>query len=49
VTGEARDVALIAIVAIAPLALVLVIALLKGYRIELLMRRDRKDREDGDR
>jgi hypothetical protein len=40
-TEDARNLAIIAVVAIAPLAIVLIIALLRGYTIDLHMRRDR--------
>jgi hypothetical protein len=34
-TGEAKDVALIAVIAIAPLAIVMIIALIRGYHIDV--------------
>lgn len=36
-----RDIAIIAVIAVAPLAITLIIALLRGYRIEVHMRRDK--------
>jgi hypothetical protein len=48
VTAEARDVALIAVIALAPLAIVIIIALLRGYTLDLHMRRRGKRRDEGD-
>lgn len=49
-TEDARNLAIIAVVAIAPLAIVLIIALLRGYTIDLHMARDRiwRRRDDHD-
>jgi len=45
VSGEdARALALVALIAVAPLAIVLVIALLRGYTISLHMTREGKQR-----
>ena len=48
-TGDARNLAIIVVIAIAPLAIVMVIALLRGYTIDLHMTRDddppRRNRE----
>lgn len=43
-TEDARNLALIAVIAIAPLAITLMIALLRGYTIDLHMTRDIKRR-----
>jgi hypothetical protein len=44
-TADARSAAIVAVVAVAPLAIVLIIALLRGYTIDLHMTRpDRSDR-----
>jgi len=43
-TEGARDLAIIAVVAIAPLAITLIVALLRGYTIDLHMTRDEKRR-----
>lgn len=45
-TSDARNLAIIAVIAVAPLAIVLIIALLRGYQIDLHMRRDRNNRND---
>ena len=48
---DARTVALVAVVAVAPLAVILLVALVRGYRIDLHLDRDgrhRRDRGDGD-
>jgi hypothetical protein len=42
VTGDARDLAIIAVIAVAPLAITMIIALLRGYTIDLHMTRDVK-------
>jgi len=41
-TADARNLAVIAVIAVAPLAITLVIALLRGYTIDLHMTRDVK-------
>lgn len=41
---DARNIAVIAVIAIAPLAICIIIALLRGYRIEVFLRRD-KDKQ----
>jgi hypothetical protein len=41
-TSDARNLAIIAVIAVAPLAIVLVIALLRSYTIDLHMTRDLK-------
>lgn len=41
-TADARNLALIAVIAVAPLAIVLIVALLRGYTIDLHMTRDVK-------
>lgn len=43
-TADARSLALVALIAVAPLAIVLVIALLRGYTIDLHMTRDENKR-----
>lgn len=48
-TGDARALAIVALIAVAPLAIVLVIALLRGYTISLHMTRDEKRRRGDDR
>lgn len=47
-TGDARNMAIIAVVAVAPLAITLIIALLRGYTIDLHMRRRDPRRRDDD-
>ena len=42
---EARDAALIAVVAIAPLAIILIIAFLRGYDITVIFERNKKKGE----
>jgi hypothetical protein len=44
VSNDARAIAIIAVIAVAPLAICIIIALLRGYRIEVFMRRDRDKR-----
>ena len=46
-TDEARDLAVIAIIAVAPLAIVLIVAMIRGYTITLHMTRngDRRNRD----
>lgn len=39
-TSDARNLAIIAVIAVAPLAIVLIIALLRSYTIDLHMTRD---------
>lgn len=41
-TPEARSAALVALVAIAPLAIVLIVALLRGYSIDIHFKRREK-------
>jgi hypothetical protein len=41
-TEDARNLALIAVIAVAPLAIVMIFALLRGYTIDLHMTRDMK-------
>lgn len=48
VSGDARAAALIAVIAVAPLAVVVVIALLRGYTIHVTAHRGTKD-DDKDR
>lgn len=43
-TDDARNLAAIALIAIAPLAIVLIVALLRGYTIDIHMTRDEKPR-----
>lgn len=44
-TADARSAALVALVAIAPLAIVLIVALLRGYSIDIhFKRRDKGER-----
>lgn len=45
---DVRAAALVAVVAIAPLAIILIVAMLRGYDISLTMRR-RGRRREGDR
>lgn len=45
-TADARNLAVVAVIAIAPLAIVLLVALLRGYTVHLSMRRDRRGRDD---
>jgi hypothetical protein len=51
-TDDARNLAIIAVIAVAPLAIVLITALLRGYTIDVHMTRDepprRRRRPDGD-
>lgn len=48
-TADARNLAIIAVIAVAPLAIVLMVALLRGYEITVHFIRDRRRRERGDR
>jgi hypothetical protein len=41
--GEARNLAIVAMFAIAPIALVVIVALLRGYSIHLSLTRDKKE------
>jgi hypothetical protein len=41
-TSDARDLAIIAVIAVAPLAIVLIFAILRAYTITLHMTRDEK-------
>lgn len=41
-TEDARNLALIAVIAVAPLAIVLLVALLRGYTIDLHMTREER-------
>jgi hypothetical protein len=41
VSNDARAIAVIAVIAVAPLAICIIIALLRGYRIEVYLRRDK--------
>jgi hypothetical protein len=43
-TSDARDLAIIAVIAVAPLAIVLVFSILRGYTITLHMTRDERRR-----
>jgi hypothetical protein len=45
--SEARDAALIALVAIAPLAIVLIVALIRGYTVTVHLTRDSKKHDGG--
>ena len=46
-TEGARDLAIIAVIAVAPLAIVLIVALLKSYTITLHMtRRSKRERDE---
>jgi len=45
-TSDARDLAAIALIAIAPLAIVLLVALLRGYTITVHMTRENKHRRE---
>lgn len=46
-TADARNLALIAVIAVAPLAIVLIVALFRGYTIDLHMtREERRPRRD---
>ena len=53
-TDDARNLALMAVIAVAPLAIVILIALIRGYRMDLHLDRDgrrrrrREDDENGD-
>ena len=44
-TDEARSFALMAVIAVAPLAIVIIIALVRGYRIDVHMTRNGKKDE----
>jgi hypothetical protein len=44
-SAEARELAIVAVIAIAPLAVVLLVALLRSYNITLHMRRHNRDKE----
>lgn len=45
-TQSARDLAVIAVIAVAPLAITLIIAFLRGYTIDLHMERNNKKNGD---
>jgi hypothetical protein len=46
-TSDARDLAIIAVIAVAPLAITLIVALLRSYTIDVHMtRRDKRRRAD---
>lgn len=45
---DAKSIALIAVIAVAPLAIVLIIALLRGYRMDLHLDRNGKHRRPED-
>lgn len=45
-TSDARDLAFIAIIAVAPLAIVLIVALMRGYTITVHMTRESKKNRD---
>jgi hypothetical protein len=45
-TSDARNLAIVAVIAVAPLAITLVIALLRGYTIDLHMTRENRRRRD---
>jgi len=45
-TADARNLALVAIIAVAPLAIVLIIALLRGYSIDVHFKRRDRRRDD---
>lgn len=45
-TEDARNLAIVAVIAIAPLALVLLFALLRGYTIDLHMTREERRRDE---
>lgn len=47
-TADARNLAIVSVVAVAPLALVLLVALVRGYTIHLTMFRGRRDRDRGE-
>lgn len=47
-TDDARNLAIIAVIAVAPLAICLIVALLRGYTIDLHMTRYVKRRFRGD-
>lgn len=41
-TSDARNLAIVAVIAVAPLTIVLLVALVRGYAIHLTMTRNRK-------
>jgi hypothetical protein len=43
VSSDAQAIAVISVIAVAPLAIVLIIALLRGYTMHLTMSRDKRD------
>jgi hypothetical protein len=45
-TSDARNLAIVAVIAVAPLAITLVIALLRGYTIDLHMTRENRRHRD---
>jgi len=45
-TADARSLALVALIAVAPLAIVLIIALLRGYSIDVHFKRRDRRRDD---
>ena len=45
-SSDARSIAVIAVIAVAPLAIVLIIALLRGYQMDIHMRRRNSKRDD---
>lgn len=47
-TEDARNLAIIAVIAVAPLAIVLVFSILRGYTITLHMTREDRRRRRGD-
>lgn len=44
-TGDARNLAIVAIIAVAPLAIILIIAFIRGYNITVHFRRNGKDKD----
>jgi len=47
-TSDARDLAIIAVIAVAPLAIVLIFAILRGYTVTVHMTREGRRRRRGE-